>query len=102
MSFHFITENIFITESGSNKNLKKIIIVITDGRIFMDNMTLTEVLQNPKINNITRIAIGVSVLYQKKEISKAIVKYICIWIWYVMDVHNLLSHRLGQMYFGMM
>lgn len=38
-------------------------IVITDGRIFMDTMRLTEVLQHPKVKNITRFAIGVSVLY---------------------------------------
>ncbi|XP_076146788.1 matrilin-1-like [Alosa pseudoharengus] len=58
-AINHVLEHVFVKEDGSNENSKKCIIVITDGRIFMDAMNLTEVLQNPKIENITRFVIGV-------------------------------------------
>lgn len=54
------SEQVFVPENGSKAGAKKFIIVVTDGRIYMDSMNLTTVLQKPEMKGITRFAIGVS------------------------------------------
>ncbi|XP_056329443.1 integrin alpha-E [Danio aesculapii] len=55
---HVLTD-IFIPENGSKNNSAKIIIVLSDGKILGDNMTLDEVLNKPQMQNVTRYSIGV-------------------------------------------
>ncbi|XP_066551924.1 integrin alpha-E [Amia ocellicauda] len=58
-AINHVLEHIFVAENGSKPNTQKIIIVLTDGRIFLDPMNLTDVLNSPKMENIIRFAIGV-------------------------------------------
>lgn len=53
--------DIFIPENGSKNNSEKIIIVLSDGEILGDNMTLADVLNKPQMKGVTRYSIGVSV-----------------------------------------
>ncbi|KAG7471282.1 hypothetical protein MATL_G00122780 [Megalops atlanticus] len=70
-AINHVLEHVFVPENGSNENSKKIIIVITDGRIYMDPMNLTEVLDLPKMKNILRFAVGVGdVLNDTKGIGE--------------------------------
>ncbi|MBN3273089.1 ITAE protein, partial [Polyodon spathula] len=54
-----VLDNIFIEEQGSQKNARKVIIVITDGDIFRDPLKIEDVMNSPKMTNVTRFAIGV-------------------------------------------
>uniref|UniRef100_A0A8C9TZJ0 VWFA domain-containing protein n=1 Tax=Scleropages formosus TaxID=113540 RepID=A0A8C9TZJ0_SCLFO len=58
-AINHVLEHVFVAENGSREDSKKIIIVLTDGRIFLDPMNLTTVLNSPKMHNILRFAIGV-------------------------------------------
>ncbi|MBN3315437.1 ITAE protein, partial [Atractosteus spatula] len=58
-AIHYVLEHVFVAENGSKKDAKKIMTVLTDGRILLDPMNLKDVLSSPKIRNITRFAIGV-------------------------------------------
>ncbi|KAG5269132.1 hypothetical protein AALO_G00198620 [Alosa alosa] len=58
-AINHVLEHVFVPENGSKPNSQKYIIVVTDGIIFLDKMNLTVVLKNPKMENITRFAIGV-------------------------------------------
>ncbi|XP_068069795.1 cartilage matrix protein isoform X1 [Danio rerio] len=55
---HVLTD-IFIPEKGSKNNTAKIIIVLSDGEILEDPMTLDEVLNKPQMKGVTRYSIGV-------------------------------------------
>nr|XP_055052173.1 integrin alpha-E-like isoform X2 [Misgurnus anguillicaudatus] len=57
-AIHHVLTNIFDPENGSKNNSKKIIIVISDGKILGDPMNLTDVLNMPEMKNVTRFAIG--------------------------------------------
>ncbi|XP_042611385.1 integrin alpha-E-like [Cyprinus carpio] len=58
-AIHHVLTDIFIPENGSKKNSKKIIIVLSDGKILGDLMNLTDVLNMPQMKGVTRYSIGV-------------------------------------------
>ncbi|XP_042611386.1 integrin alpha-E-like [Cyprinus carpio] len=58
-AIHHVLTDIFIPENGSKKNSKKIIIVLSDGKILGDPMKLTDVLNMPQMKGVTRYSIGV-------------------------------------------
>ncbi|KAJ8257046.1 hypothetical protein COCON_G00191980 [Conger conger] len=58
-AINHVLEHVFVAENGSKEEARKIMIIITDGRIFLDQMNLTDVLNSPKMKNILRLAIGV-------------------------------------------
>uniref|UniRef100_A0A8D0L2X8 VWFA domain-containing protein n=1 Tax=Sphenodon punctatus TaxID=8508 RepID=A0A8D0L2X8_SPHPU len=55
-----VLDFIFSESNGSRKNAAKIIVVLTDGEMLLDNMDLTTVINSPKMAGIVRYAIGVS------------------------------------------
>ncbi|KAK9961993.1 hypothetical protein ABG768_007380 [Culter alburnus] len=58
-AIHHVLTNIFIPENGSKNNSKKIIIVLSDGKILGDTMNLSDVLNMPQMKDINRYSIGV-------------------------------------------
>ncbi|XP_056613752.1 integrin alpha-E isoform X2 [Triplophysa dalaica] len=58
-AIHHVLTNIFVPENGSKNNSRKMIIVLSDGEILGDPMNLTDVLNMPQMEEITRFAIGV-------------------------------------------
>ncbi|XP_061072680.1 integrin alpha-E-like [Conger conger] len=58
-AINHVLEHVFVAENGSKEEARKIMIIITDGSIFLDQMNLTDVLNSPKMKNILRLAIGV-------------------------------------------
>ncbi|XP_067221175.1 integrin alpha-E isoform X2 [Chanodichthys erythropterus] len=58
-AIHHVLTNIFIPENGSKNNSKKIIIVLSDGKILGDPMNLADVLNMPQMKDINRYSIGV-------------------------------------------
>ncbi|XP_041052741.1 integrin alpha-E-like isoform X2 [Carcharodon carcharias] len=54
-----VLDNIFNETQSSNKNAKRVIIVVTDGEIFRDERNLMDIVNSSKMVNVTRIAIGV-------------------------------------------
>lgn len=53
-------DSIFNETHGSQKNAAKFIIVLTDGEIFLDPLTLDTVINSTEMVGIERYAIGVS------------------------------------------
>ncbi len=62
--------DIFIPENGSKNNSRKIIIVLSDGKILGDTMNLTEVLNMPQMKDITRYSIGVSFFFTAEAFKR--------------------------------
>uniref|UniRef100_A0A8C1S2W6 Integrin, alpha E, tandem duplicate 1 n=1 Tax=Cyprinus carpio TaxID=7962 RepID=A0A8C1S2W6_CYPCA len=58
-AIHHVLTDIFIPENGSKNNSRKIIIVLSDGKILGDPMKLTDVLNMPQMKGVTRYSIGV-------------------------------------------
>ncbi|XP_048017036.1 integrin alpha-E isoform X2 [Megalobrama amblycephala] len=58
-AIHHVLTQIFIPESGSKNNSKKILIVLSDGEILGDTMNLSDVLNMPQMKDINRYSIGV-------------------------------------------
>ncbi|XP_016092212.1 integrin alpha-E-like [Sinocyclocheilus grahami] len=58
-AIHHVLTDIFIPENGSKSNSRKIIIVLSDGKILGDPMNLTDVLNMPQMKGVTRYSIGV-------------------------------------------
>ncbi|XP_076832398.1 collagen alpha-6(VI) chain-like isoform X2 [Brachyhypopomus gauderio] len=56
--YHVLTE-VFVPESGSKKDAKKMIILLSDGRILGDNRSLPDVLNMTEMKDILRFAIGI-------------------------------------------
>ncbi|XP_063811903.1 integrin alpha-E isoform X2 [Pseudophryne corroboree] len=54
-----VLDNIFSERHGSKESATKIILVLTDGDIFMDPVNLTTVINSPKMERIERFSIGV-------------------------------------------
>uniref|UniRef100_A0A8C2KLU0 Integrin, alpha E, tandem duplicate 1 n=1 Tax=Cyprinus carpio TaxID=7962 RepID=A0A8C2KLU0_CYPCA len=71
-AIHHVLTDIFIPENGSKKNSKKIIIVLSDGKILGDLMNLTYVLNMPQMKGVTRYSIGVGegILSEPKAIQE--------------------------------
>uniref|UniRef100_A0A8B9ZKC8 Integrin subunit alpha E n=1 Tax=Anas platyrhynchos TaxID=8839 RepID=A0A8B9ZKC8_ANAPL len=60
-------DSIFIESHGSRKDAAKIMIVLTDGEILLDEMNLTTVISSPKMAGIERYAIGVGDAFKKPK-----------------------------------
>ncbi|EOA98694.1 Integrin alpha-E, partial [Anas platyrhynchos] len=60
-------DSIFIESHGSQKDAAKIMIVLTDGEILLDEMNLTTVISSPKMAGIERYAIGVGDAFKKPK-----------------------------------
>nr|XP_009671316.1 PREDICTED: integrin alpha-E [Struthio camelus australis] len=60
-------DSIFTESHGSQKNAAKIMIVLTDGEILLDEMNLTTVINSPKMAGIERYAIGVGDAFKKPK-----------------------------------
>ncbi|XP_073421420.1 integrin alpha-E [Dendrobates tinctorius] len=60
-----VLDNIFNESRGSRESASKIILVITDGDIFMDPVNLTTVINSPKMKTIERFSIGVGDAFNK-------------------------------------
>uniref|UniRef100_A0A452GQN1 VWFA domain-containing protein n=1 Tax=Gopherus agassizii TaxID=38772 RepID=A0A452GQN1_9SAUR len=60
-----VLDSIFNESQGSQKNAAKIMVVLTDGEIFLDPMNLTTVINSPKMARIDRYAIGVGKAFNK-------------------------------------
>ncbi|XP_052473007.1 integrin alpha-E isoform X5 [Carassius gibelio] len=58
-AIHHVLTDIFIPENGSKNNSKKSIIVLSDGKMAGDSMSLTDVLNMPQMKGVTRYSIGV-------------------------------------------
>lgn len=56
----FTRDSIFTESRGSRKDAAKVMIVLTDGEILLDEMNLTTVINSPQMAGIERYAIGVS------------------------------------------
>ncbi|KAM4046112.1 LOW QUALITY PROTEIN: integrin alpha-E [Anomaloglossus baeobatrachus] len=62
-----VLNNIFNESRGSRESASKIILVITDGDIFMDPVNLTTVINSPKMKTIERFSIGVGNAFNKTK-----------------------------------
>ncbi|XP_069800907.1 integrin alpha-E [Dendropsophus ebraccatus] len=60
-----VLNNIFNESLGSRDTANKIILVITDGDIFMDPVNITTVINNPKMETIERFIIGVGKIFNE-------------------------------------
>ncbi|XP_063300414.1 integrin alpha-E [Pelobates fuscus] len=66
-ALQYVLDNIFNEASGSKPKAKKIILVLTDGDIFMDPLNLTTVINSPKMQDVERFAIGVGDAFNKSK-----------------------------------
>ncbi|XP_036307688.1 integrin alpha-E [Pipistrellus kuhlii] len=62
-----VLDNIFSPIHGSRKEAKKVMVVLTDGEIFMDPLDLTTVISSPKMQGVERFAIGVGEAFTKPK-----------------------------------
>ncbi|XP_078404509.1 integrin alpha-E-like [Cetorhinus maximus] len=62
-----VLDNIFNETQGFNKNAKRFIIVVTDGEIFRDERNLMDVVNSSKMVNVTRIAVGVGLIFTRQR-----------------------------------
>ncbi|XP_015262360.1 PREDICTED: integrin alpha-E [Gekko japonicus] len=62
-----VLDSIFHESHGSQKNAAKIIVVLTDGEIFLDPMNLTSVINSKSMAGIDRYAIGVGNAFKKTK-----------------------------------
>ncbi|XP_060060152.1 integrin alpha-E [Erinaceus europaeus] len=65
-----VLDNIFTPSHGSRREASKVMVVLTDGDIFMDPLDLTTVINSPKMKDIERFAIGVGDVFQKEKTEK--------------------------------
>ncbi|KAK2537411.1 Itgae [Columba guinea] len=62
-----VLDSIFTESHGSRKDAAKVMIVLTDGEILLDEMNLTTVVNSPKMAGIERYAIGVGDAFKKPK-----------------------------------
>nr|XP_010298604.1 PREDICTED: integrin alpha-E [Balearica regulorum gibbericeps] len=62
-----VLDSIFTESHGSHKDAAKVMIVLTDGEILLDEMNLTTVINSPKMAGIERYAIGVGDAFKKPK-----------------------------------
>ncbi|XP_028941763.1 integrin alpha-E [Antrostomus carolinensis] len=62
-----VLDSIFNESHGSRKDAAKVMIVLTDGEILLDEMNLTTVINSPKMAGIERYAIGVGDAFKKPK-----------------------------------
>lgn len=58
---HSCRDAIFNESRGSVKDAHRMILVMTDGEIFLDSLSFTDVMSSPKMATIERYALGVGV-----------------------------------------
>ncbi|XP_009326932.1 PREDICTED: integrin alpha-E [Pygoscelis adeliae] len=62
-----VLDSIFTESHGSHKDAAKVMIVLTDGEILLDEMNLTTVINSPQMAGIKRYAIGVGDAFRKPK-----------------------------------
>ncbi|KAM6049188.1 integrin alpha-E-like [Chlamydotis macqueenii] len=62
-----VLDSVFTESHGSRKDAAKVMIVLTDGEILLDEMNLTTVINSPKMAGIKRYAIGVGDAFKKPK-----------------------------------
>ncbi|KAM8977040.1 integrin alpha-E [Pelodytes ibericus] len=62
-----VLDSIFNEAHGSKPQATKIILVLTDGDIFMDPMNLTTVINSPKMKDIERFVIGIGGAFNRTK-----------------------------------
>ncbi|XP_014397421.1 PREDICTED: integrin alpha-E [Myotis brandtii] len=62
-----VLDNIFSPSHGSRKEASKVMVVLTDGEIFMDPLNLTTVINSTKMQGVERFAIGVGEAFTKPK-----------------------------------
>ncbi|KAM6239473.1 integrin alpha-E isoform 2-T2 [Spheniscus humboldti] len=62
-----VLDSIFTESHGSHKDAAKVMIVLTDGEILLDEMNLTTVINSPQMAGIKRYAIGVGDAFKKPK-----------------------------------
>ncbi|XP_009571887.1 PREDICTED: integrin alpha-E [Fulmarus glacialis] len=62
-----VLDSVFTESHGSRKDAAKVMIVLTDGEILLDEMNLTTVINSPKMAGIERYAIGVGDAFKKPK-----------------------------------
>ncbi|KAM9272449.1 integrin alpha-E [Morus bassanus] len=62
-----VLDSIFTESHGSRKDAAKVMIVLTDGEILLDEMNLTTVINSPRMAGIERYAIGVGDAFKKPK-----------------------------------
>ncbi|XP_010187330.1 PREDICTED: integrin alpha-E, partial [Mesitornis unicolor] len=62
-----VLDSIFTESHGSRKDAAKVMVVLTDGEIFLDEMNLTTVINSPKMAGIERYAIGVGDAFKRPK-----------------------------------
>ncbi|KAK1331509.1 hypothetical protein QTO34_009466 [Cnephaeus nilssonii] len=65
-----VLDNIFSPSHGSRKEASKVMVVLTDGEIFMDPLNLTTVINSTKMQGVERFAIGVGEAFTKAKTEK--------------------------------
>ncbi|XP_045149272.1 integrin alpha-E [Echinops telfairi] len=60
-----VLDNVFTPSGGSRERAAKVMVVLTDGDIFMDPLNLSTVISSPKMKGVERFAIGVGDAFQK-------------------------------------
>ncbi|XP_062493286.1 integrin alpha-E isoform X3 [Pezoporus occidentalis] len=66
-AMQYVLDSIFTESHGSHKDAAKVMIVLTDGEILLDEMNLTTVINSPKMAGIKRYAIGVGDAFKKPK-----------------------------------
>ncbi|XP_006899853.1 PREDICTED: integrin alpha-E [Elephantulus edwardii] len=64
-----VLDNIFTPSRGSRKKASKVMVVLTDGDVFMDPLNLTTVISSPKMKDVERFSIGVGEKLSDKELK---------------------------------
>ncbi|KAM6242108.1 integrin alpha-E [Porphyrio hochstetteri] len=62
-----VLDSVFTESHGSHKDAAKVMIVLTDGEILLDELNLTTVINSPRMAGIERYAIGVGHAFNKTK-----------------------------------
>ncbi|XP_006863534.1 PREDICTED: integrin alpha-E [Chrysochloris asiatica] len=65
-----VLDTIFTPSRGSREKATKIMVVLTDGDIFMDPLNLTTVINSPEMQGVERFAIGVGEAFENEKSDK--------------------------------
>ncbi|XP_072475106.1 integrin alpha-E isoform X3 [Notamacropus eugenii] len=65
-----VLDSIFTPSRGSREKASKVIVVLTDGEIFLDPLNLSAVIQSPQMEGIERFAIGVGAAFNSTKANQ--------------------------------
>ncbi|NXN99223.1 ITAE protein, partial [Rhinopomastus cyanomelas] len=65
-----VLDSVFTESHGSRRDAAKVMVVLTDGEILLDEMNLTTVINSPQMAGIERYAIGVGNAFKKPKALK--------------------------------